>query len=178
MSTAEEEQAQGNEEPSMSVGEGARDIPSMEAPIEEALDAFSTGSIKRLETELVEAKDKHVRLYAEFDNFRRRTAKESFELMATANARLIGNLTEVLDNFQRAFDPKNKGASAEDFEKGIKLIFGRFKELLEDEGLEAIDPPAGEKFDPNLHDAMLQQPSETIAENCVLQTVQKGYKLK
>jgi molecular chaperone GrpE len=139
-------------------------------------------TIKRLEAELevelAEVKDKHLRLYAEFDNFRRRTAKESFELLATANARLIGKLTEVLDNFQRAFDPRNKAASAEDFGKGVRLIYGRFKEILEDEGLEAIDPPEGQEFDPNLHHAMLQQPSDTVAENHVLQTIQKGYKLK
>ena len=177
MSTAEEEQAQGNEEPSMSVGESPEDTPDMEATVEEVLTASSNGSNKKLEAELAEAKDKHVRLYAEFDNFRRRTAKETFELMATANARLIGKLTEVLDNFQRAFDPKNKTASAEDFEKGIKLIYGRFKALLEDEGLEEIDP-VGVEFDPNLHDAMLQQPSDTVPENHVIQTVQKGYKLK
>jgi molecular chaperone GrpE len=177
MSTSEEEQAQGKEEPSMSVGENERDIPDMEIPIEEALDSYSAKSAKKLEAELAEAKDKHIRLYAEFDNFRRRTAKETFELMATANARLIGKLTEVLDNFQRAFDPKNKTASTEDFEKGIRLIYGRFKALLEEEGLEEIDP-VGVEFDPNLHDAMLQQLSDTVPENHVIQTVQKGYKLK
>jgi len=178
MSTSQEEQAEGNEEASISVGEGARDTPAMEETIEEALMASSAQTIKRLETELTEAKDRHVRLYAEFDNFRRRTAKESFELMSTANARLIGKLTEVLDNFQRAFDPKHKGASPEDVEKGFRLIYGRFRELLEEEGLEAIDPPQGALFDPNLHDAMLQQVSDTVPENHVLQTVQKGYKLK
>jgi molecular chaperone GrpE len=178
MSTSQEDQAKGKEEASMSVGEGARDTPSMEASIEEALMASSADTLQRLETELAEAKDKNIRLYAEFDNFRRRTAKETFELMSTANARLIGKLIEVLDNFQRAFDPKHKGASSEDVEKGIRLIYGRFKELLEEEGLEAIDPPQGGVFDPNLHDAMLQQPSDTVPENHVLQTVQKGYKLK
>ncbi len=178
MSTPQEEQANGMEEASMSVGESARDTPAMEASIEEALMASSVEHVKRLETELAEAKDKHVRLYAEFDNFRRRNAKESFELISTANAKLLGKLTEVLDNFQRAFDPKHKGASVEDVEKGIRLIYGRFKEILEEEGLEAIDPPAGAVFDPNLHDAMLQQPSATVPENHVLQTVQKGYKVK
>src|SRR6266849_2742498 len=68
-------------------------------------------AVKKLEAELGELKDKHMRLYAEFENFRKRAAKESFELTATANARLIGKLTEVLDNFNRAFDPKHKGAS-------------------------------------------------------------------
>ena len=130
----------------------------------------------KLEAEIAELKDKNLRLYAEFDNFRRRTAKESFEMMVTANAKLIEKLTEVLDNFNRAFDPQNK-ASAEDFEKGMKLIFGRFKDLLDAEGLEEIDP-AGAVFDPNLHEALLQQVSDTVPENNVIQTISKGYKLK
>jgi molecular chaperone GrpE len=138
-------------------------------------DGFVKGSPK-LEAELAELKDKNLRLYAEFDNFRRRTAKESFEMMVTANAKLIEKLTDVLDNFNRAFDPQNK-ASAEDFEKGMKLIFGRFKDILDGEGLEEIDP-SGTEFDPNLHEALLQQPSDTVPENHVIQTVSKGYKLK
>jgi molecular chaperone GrpE len=99
--------------------------------------------------------------------------------MATANARLIGKLTEVLDNFHRAFEAQGKG-SPEDFanyEKGVKLIYGRFKEILDAEGLEEIDP-VGAEFDPNLHEALLQQPSETVPEHHVIQTVQKGYRLK
>lgn len=138
--------------------------------------ASAAGDVSKIEAELAELKDKNLRLYAEFDNFRRRTAKESFDLMATANASLVEKLTEVLDNFHRAFDPQNK-ASAEDFEKGVKLIYGRFKAILDGEGLEEIDPKGGE-FDPNLHDALLQQPSDTVPENHVIQTIQKGYKLK
>ncbi|MCD6023543.1 MAG: GrpE protein [Fibrobacteria bacterium] len=138
-------------------------------------DGFAKGSPK-LEAEIAELKDKNLRLYAEFDNFRRRTAKESFEMMVTANAKLIEKLTDVLDNFNRAFDPQNK-ASAEDFEKGMKLIFGRFKDILDGEGLEEIDP-SGTEFDPNLHEALLQQTSDTVPENHVIQTVSKGYKLK
>ena len=139
-------------------------------------DTGSDKSASKLEAEIAELKDKNLRLYAEFDNFRRRTAKESFEMMVTANAKLIEKLTEVLDNFNRAFDPQNK-ATAEDFEKGMKLIFGRFKDLLDAEGLEEIDP-AGAVFDPNLHEALLQQVSDTVPENHVIQTISKGYKLK
>jgi molecular chaperone GrpE len=127
--------------------------------------------------ELKDLKDKYLRLFAEFDNYRRRTAKENIELIATANAKLIGKLTEVLDNFELAFDPKHKGASPEDFEKGIRMIHVRFKQLLEDEGLEAIDPQ-GQVFDPNVHEALMLQPSDAVPENQVLSVVQKGWKLK
>lgn len=122
-------------------------------------------------------KDKYVRLFAEFENFRRRTAKENFELVAAANQKLIGKLTDVLDNFELAFDPRHKTAKPEDFEKGIRLIHNKFKELLSDEGLEEVNP-IGEEFDPNLHDALMQQPSDTVSENQIIQVLQKGYKVK
>jgi molecular chaperone GrpE len=149
---------------------GAADGENPSAP------SSSSGDGTRLAEELAQEKDKNLRLYAEFDNFRRRNAKESFELMATANAKLIGKLTEVLENFHRAFEAQGKG-TAEDFEKGVKLIFGRFKEILDAEGLEEIDP-VGAEFDPNVHEALLQQNSETVPENRVIQVVSKGYKLK
>jgi molecular chaperone GrpE len=129
------------------------------------------------EKEYLASKDQYVRLYAEFENFRKRTARESFELMANANCKLIGKLTDVLDNFHLAFDPKHKTDKLEDFEKGIRLIFNKFKDILEDEGLEAIDP-VGAEFDPNLHEALMQQPSDTIEENKVVSVLQKGYKVK
>ena len=131
----------------------------------------------KLQDELQDAKDKHLRLLAEFENFRRRTAKESFETIATANAKLLGKLTEVLDNFNLAFDPKHKSDKLEDVEKGMRLIYNKFKEILSDEGLTEVDP-AGEEFDPNLHDALMQQPSDTVPENHIIQVLQKGYKAK
>lgn len=127
--------------------------------------------------ELQEYKDKYVRLFAEFENFRRRSSKENFELIANANAKLLGKLTEVLDNFNLAFDPKLKSANPEDVEKGIKLIYNRFKDILSDEGLTELNP-VGEEFDPNLHEALMQQPSDTIPENGIVQVLQKGYKAK
>ncbi len=130
-----------------------------------------------LQAEVQDLKDKNLRLYAEFENFRRRTSKENFELIASANAKLIGKLTDVLDNFELAFDPKHKAAKPEDFEKGIKLIFAKFKDILSEEGLTEVNP-VGEEFDPNLHEALMQQPSETVPENHVAQVLQKGYKVK
>jgi molecular chaperone GrpE len=161
------------------IGEILADIESSAKDAEKASapeGAPASSDVEKLQAELAAEKDKNLRLYAEFDNFRRRSAKESFDLMATANAKLVEKMTEVLENFHRAFDAQGKG-SAEDFEKGVKLIFGRFKEILTAEGLEEIDP-VGAEFDPNLHEALLQQQSETVAENHVIQVIAKGYKLK
>ncbi|HLP42652.1 MAG TPA: nucleotide exchange factor GrpE [Fibrobacteria bacterium] len=137
----------------------------------------ASGGEEALARELEVQKDRYTRLMAEFENFRRRTAKENFELVAAANAKLVGKLTDVLDNFELGFDPRHKTGSLEDFEKGIRLIYGKFKEILSEEGLEEINP-SGQAFDPNLHDALMQQASDTVPENHVVQVLQKGYKVK
>ncbi len=135
------------------------------------------GEYEKLSAELQEAKDKHLRLLAEWDNYRRRTVKENFDLVASANAKLLGKLTEVLDDFNLAFDPKHKSEKLEDVEKGMRLIYNKFKNILSEEGLSEVDP-LGAEFDPNLHDALMQQPSDTVPENHVSQVLMKGYKAK
>ena len=123
------------------------------------------------------ATDKFVRLMAEFDNFRRRTAKEQLELIETANGKLLEKLSEVQDNFERAFASENKAQDLEAFEKGMQMIYNQFAKILTDAGLEQIDP-TGAEFDPNMHEALMQQPSETVPEGHVVTVFQKGYKLK
>jgi len=132
--------------------------------------------VETLKSALNQAQDKNLRLHAEFDNYRRRTAKEQLEIIETANGKLLGKLSEVLDNFDRAFASENKG-SAENFEKGISLIYEQFRKVLSDSGLEVIDP-VGQEFDPNSSEAFMKQPSDTVPENHVVTVFQKGYKLK
>ncbi len=158
---------------------GSQFHEELEAAMNDAQDADDSNEAiqEKVGSDLDDYKDKYVRLFAEFENFRRRTTRESFELMGNANHKLLGKMTEVLDNFNLAFDPKNKSASPEDFEKGIRLIFSKFKNLLSDEGLTEVDP-IGQEFDPNLHEALMQQPSETVPENHIIQVFQKGYKAK
>jgi molecular chaperone GrpE len=153
----------------------ASGVASEDAPAENAGQAG--GEYDKLAAELQETKDKHLRLLAEWDNYRRRTVKENFDLVASANAKLLGKLTEVLDDFNLAFDPKNKTDKPEEMEKGLRLIYNKFKNLLSEEGLTEIDP-AGQPFDPNLHDALMQQPSDTVPEGHVSQVLVKGYKAK
>ena len=130
-----------------------------------------------LKAALAEANDRNLRLMAEFDNFRRRSAKEQLELIETANGKLLEKLSEVQDNFERAFASENKAQDLEAFEKGMQMIYNQFAKILTDAGLEQIDP-TGAEFDPNCHEALMQQPSETIPEGHVVTVFQKGYKLK
>jgi molecular chaperone GrpE len=126
---------------------------------------------------LAVAQDKYLRLFAEFENYRTRSAKEQLELINTANGKLLAKLSEVKDNFDRAFAEENKTGDLAAFEKGMKLIQEQFDKVLTEFGLETIDP-AGEVFDPNLHEALMNQPSETAPEGSVVQVFQKGYKIK
>ena len=133
--------------------------------------------IESLKIALAEANNRHLRLMAEFDNFRRRSAKEQLDLIETANGKLLEKLSEVQDNFERAFAAENKAKDLEAFEKGMQMIYNQFAKVLTDAGLEQIDP-TGKEFDPNCHEALMQQPSETIPEGHVVTVFQKGYKLK
>ena len=158
--------------------EPAADKPaeaSAEQPAEPAEAAPSAEEV--LKQQLAEANDRNLRLMAEFDNYRRRTAKEQLELIETANGKLLEKLSEVQDNFERAFASENKAQDLEAFEKGMQMIYNQFAKILTDAGLEQIDP-TGAEFDPNMHEALMQQPSETIPEGHVVTVFQKGYKLK
>lgn len=140
--------------------------------------AKAKAEIETLKAQVAESKDRYVRLMAEFDNFRRRTAKEQLDLIDTANAKLLEKLSEVLDNFERAAHPdNNKQKDYDAFAKGIQMIHDQFAKILKDAGLEQLDP-IGEPFDPNYHEALMRQASDKIPESHVIQVFQKGYKLK
>ncbi|MEW5875435.1 MAG: nucleotide exchange factor GrpE [Candidatus Zixiibacteriota bacterium] len=120
--------------------------------------------------------DRYLRLAAEFDNFRKRTAREFGDLVRTAERDLIAELTEVLDNLARAVDADHKGESMEDFARGVALIRDQLSKALAKRGLEKMDS-VGQPFDPNAHDALLRMPSAEHAEGIVIQEVTPGYRL-
>ena len=152
---------------------------SPEQPAEEkAPESQAEAEIESLKSQLNESKDRYVRLMAEFDNYRRRTAKEQLDIIETANAKLLEKLSEVLDNFERASHPdNNKQKDYDSFAKGIQMIHDQCAKILSDAGLEQLDP-VGEPFDPNIHEALMNQPSDTVPESHVVQVFQKGYRLK
>lgn len=137
----------------------------------------SVCEIDVLKAALSTSNDRYLRLMAEFDNYRRRTAKEQIDIIETANAKLLEKLSEVLDNFERASLPENRGCDIEAFAKGMSMIHDQFEKTLQEAGLEQINP-VGELFDPSCQEALLKQPSEDIEENHVIQVFQKGYRLK
>jgi len=120
--------------------------------------------------------DRYLRLAAEFDNFRKRSAREFGELVRTAERDLITELTEALDNLGRAVDNDHKGESVEQFARGVALIRDQLWQVLERRGLERMQT-VGFPFDPEQHDAMMRLPSDEHAEGTVAQEISPGYRL-
>ena len=120
-----------------------------------------------------EVDDRLLRLAADFENFKKRAARERQEYVALANERLIAELLPVLDDLERALAAAEEHQEAQ-LEEGVRLVHRSLAALLERNGVSAID--TGGKFDPHVHEALLSQPSEA-EEGSVLDVVQKGYKL-
>lgn len=118
--------------------------------------------------------ERYMRLMAEFQNFKRRAAREKSDIHAYANEKIIGELLPVLDNFERALDTKSE--DVEGYAKGMELIFTQLRTALEHAGLAEI-PAMGEAFDPNVHNAVMTEDSEEIEDNHISKVLQKGYKL-
>lgn len=168
VATTEENPADDAAKSSENAAEDSKADQATEQPVESAEDV--------LKAELAAANDRYMRLMAEFDNFRRRSAKEQLDLIEVANGKLLEKFADVWENFDRAFAAENKG-DLPSFEKGMQMIQTQFVKVLTDAGLEQIDP-TGAEFDPNCHEALMQQPSETVPEGHVVTVFQKGYKLK
>ena len=131
--------------------------------------------IEELEIELKEQKDKFLRLFAEFDNFKKRTAKERIELIKTAGQDIITDLLTVLDDFERAFDATEKETNVEEIKNGFVLIKDKLFKTLANKGLEPMDA-LGKEFDADFHEAITEipAPSEDM-KGKVVDVIEKGY---
>jgi molecular chaperone GrpE len=122
--------------------------------------------------------DKYLRLYAEFDNYKRRTAKERIELFKTANAEVIKSMLSVLDDFDRAKKSMEIAKDIEAVKEGIQLIHHKLKSTLQSQGLSEMESVMGNTFDTDLHEAItnVPAPSEDL-KGKVMDEVEKGYLL-
>ena len=118
--------------------------------------------------------DAYLRLAADFDNYRKRVAREHAELTARANERLLNELLPVLDDLERALEAAAEHEEAK-LEEGVRLVHRSLLALVERHGLSEIETEGA--FDPHVHEALLSQPGEGADEGSVLQVLQKGYRL-
>ncbi len=158
------------------------EILTNEAEIdEEALDEADAVSeyndtaaqVCEMEDALQEANEKYVRLFAEYDNYRKRTAKEKTETYNNATAKCIENLLPVVDSFERSLEFE---CADENFRNGMVMIFNQLKEILTKMNVTEIES-LGAEFNPNVHNAISQQAGTEYASGYVCAVYQKGYKM-
>jgi molecular chaperone GrpE len=129
--------------------------------------------------EVIQAeKDKFLRLFAEFENYKKRTTKERIELFKTAGQELMTSLLPIVDDFERALTHIEEDKEAEELRKGVLLIYQKFYNTLEQKGLTKMETRQGDAFDAEYHEAITQipAPSEDL-KGKVIDCVEKGYKL-
>jgi len=132
---------------------------------------------EQLREDLAKEKDKFLRLFAEFENFKRRTSKERMDMFKTAGQEIITSLLPVLDDFDRALKELAKSEDKEMF-KGVELIRVKLRETLKSKGLEEVEVKAGDSFDAEVHDAITQIPAPSKKlKGKIVDVIERGFKL-
>ncbi|MCC8135108.1 MAG: nucleotide exchange factor GrpE [Ruminococcus sp.] len=133
----------------------------------------TAAKIEEIENALQEANDKYLRLFAEYDNYRKRTSKEKTETYNNAVSRTVESLLPVVDSFERSLETD---CSDENFKNGMNMIFTQLMGIMEKLGVTEVSG-VGAEFDPNVHNAISQQDETDYASGYVCMVYQKGYKL-
>jgi molecular chaperone GrpE len=149
--------------------ENVEQVEEAAAPVEAQADPLEVVTRER-----DEYLDTLQRLKAEFDNYRKRVARDQQELAARAHERLVGQLVPVLDDLERALEAAAEHEEAK-LEEGVRLVHRSLLGLVERHGLSEIEAEGA--FDPHVHEALLAQPGEGAEQGAVLQVLQKGYRL-
>lgn len=144
---------------------------------EEAQAVHEVNPLDAAKQEIAELKDKYLRLYADFENFRRRTSKEKLELLATAGSDVVKDVLPVVDDFERAKVSFESSSDILALKEGVDLIYTKLVKTLESKGLKAMDAK-GTTFDADIHDSIAQfpAPSEDL-KGKVVDEIEKGYYL-
>ena len=133
--------------------------------------------VDQLKQEVSKEKDNFLRLFAEFENYKKRTSKERIELFSTANKELMTVLLPILDDFERGLKEVEKSSDKAVLE-GMQLIYNKFKNTLNQKGLKEMEVKQGEVFDAEIHEAISQIPAPSKKlKGKIIDTVEKGYKL-
>ena len=133
--------------------------------------------VEKLNQEIGKERDNFLRLFAEFENYKKRTSKERIELFSTANKELMTALLPILDDFERGLNEIEKSSDKALLE-GMQLIYNKFKNTLSQKGLKDMEVKQGDSFDPEVHEAITQIPAPSKKlKGKIIDVVEKGYKL-
>jgi molecular chaperone GrpE len=133
--------------------------------------------IQELEAKLEESSQRNLRLQADYDNFRRRTREEQAASLKYKSQSLLEQILPALDNFERALKTEATNDQTKNLIQGMEMVHRQLVDALKQEGLTEV-PTVGEKFDPNLHQAVMQVEDAEFDSNTVIEELQKGYMLK
>lgn len=172
------EQKNKNEEKEQEVANAEeQEVTTTEEEQEEA-NTTSTSEKDSWEQKYMEVNDKYLRLYSDFDNFRKRTMKEKSDLISSANAGVIRDLLPILDDFERAIQSNQEATDPDGLKEGFQLIYNKMNNILESKGLKPMDSK-GTPFDMDLHEAITNIPAPSEEDKGkVMDVVEKGYYLK
>ena len=130
-----------------------------------------------LEEQLAQQKDQYIRLYAEFENYKRRTQKEKLDFAQYANRNMMTSMLAILDDFESALKEISKSGDSENL-KGVELIYNKFKNTLIEKGLKSVEVKAGDDFNVDLHEAITQIPAPSDElKGKIVDVVETGYQL-
>lgn len=127
--------------------------------------------VEQLTAALAEEKDRYARMFAEYENFRRRSQKERDNVYADAYAEALGEVMPMVDNLERAL----QCGEGEQLHKGLEMVMNQFQEMLKKLGIETFGEK-GDTFDPNIHHAIMHEDNENLPENSIVEVFQRGYK--
>ncbi|HEY6112351.1 MAG TPA: nucleotide exchange factor GrpE [Chthoniobacterales bacterium] len=152
-------------------------VPSETAAATRAEEAESEDEVARLQADLDRFRDLAMRSQADFENYKKRCAREKDEAVKYANRDLLERLVAIADNFELGLSAAREQGEDSPIHSGMSLVLKQLNDLLADNGLRPIEA-VGEKFDPNLHEAIAHEPSTEIPEETVLRQLRRGYRLK
>ncbi len=154
--------------------EDIKDTETKEETSKETKEATADDKIAELEASVADWKDKYQRLMAEFENARKRTAKEATQRYDMGAMGVLEKLLPVIDNFERGLEAVSEDEKDSAFVKGIEQIYKQFTAVMEDLGVTPMDAQ-GKEFDANLHNAVMHVEDDDLGENIVAEELQKGY---
>ncbi len=128
-----------------------------------------------LEEQIEKSKQDYLYLAADFENFRKNAIKERSELIKYGNERLLRELLEVVDNFERALESDTSSATLDSFKSGVEMIFKDLNQLLQRFGVREVESQ-GKRFDPNVHEALSSEPTNEVPVGHITQVFKKAYK--
>lgn len=166
-----------NEKPDEETGEASEEASTeeieKEAEQKNEDDAPELTEEEKLRAELEAEKDKYLRLMAEYDNFRKRSARERLELSASIKGDTVSGILPLIDNFERALQTETEDTA---YKQGVEMIFKQFMDMLDKLGVKAMELE-GKEFDPNTAMAVSSVENDELGDNVVAQVLQKGYML-